>query len=261
MALPTIRIRQVGERDQKLARFLVGKSNMECLAVANSRAYIYPTTLALWVALSCMFVELMHWWPKPEYGMLGYLSPIPAFVSMSVPIMFLCDWFNRSVFEDRTNHILRRPDLVDIPKYYSRSPASGFWFLEYADNPIGLIAIDASLDSMSDKAVQPKQGYIQYEKGTSSTATIRHFFVEEQYRKASIQQDLVEHAVDHAFAADKAVQKIRVHDTPLKDYITKVLKELGFRLEEKTERVGILRWQDCIRSLDRAHRKPSSEKR
>lgn len=37
MALPTVRIRLVEERDQKLVRFLVGKSNMECLAVANSR--------------------------------------------------------------------------------------------------------------------------------------------------------------------------------------------------------------------------------
>lgn len=149
---------------------------------------------------------------------------------------------------------------MDIPKYYSRSPASGFWLLEYADKPIGLIAVDASLDSTSDKSVQPGQGNIQYTKGTSSTATIRHFFVEEPYREASIQEDLLEHAVLHAFDGNKTVEKIRVNDTPLKNYITKALNESGFRLEEKTERVGVLRWQNCIRSVDRARWKAANEK-
>ena len=34
----------------------------------------------------------MGWWPKPEMGFLGYLSPMPAFGSTAVPVMFLIDW-------------------------------------------------------------------------------------------------------------------------------------------------------------------------
>lgn len=119
--------------------------------------------------------------------------------------------------------------------------------------------MDASLDATSDKTVQAVKGEIQYKRGTSSVATIRHFFVEEQYREASIQQDLLEHAISHALQSDKSVQKIRVSDSPLLSYITKVLKEAGFAVEEKTGRIGILQWQQCTRSLDRGRWRKSSE--
>lgn len=35
----------------------------------------------------------MNWWPNPEQGILGYLSPIPAFACMALPIMFATDWY------------------------------------------------------------------------------------------------------------------------------------------------------------------------
>ena len=48
--------------------------------------------------------------------------------------------------------MLRRPDLADIGKYYSlRSPASGFFILEYGDKFVGFIAVDASIDSTSEE--------------------------------------------------------------------------------------------------------------
>lgn len=54
--------------------------------------YANPLVLALWVGLSCVFVQYMKWWPQPEQGVLGYLTPIPAFGTLSIVFMFAIDW-------------------------------------------------------------------------------------------------------------------------------------------------------------------------
>lgn len=40
-----------------------------------------------------MLIQFMHWWPKPEHGIWGFFSPVPAFGTTAVPIMFLIDWY------------------------------------------------------------------------------------------------------------------------------------------------------------------------
>ncbi|EED77984.1 predicted protein [Postia placenta Mad-698-R] len=258
MVEPVARIRLYQPEDKKLVQFIIGKDDMEALAVANKRAYFHPLTLAIWIGLSCIFAQVVGWLPKPEHGYLGYLSPLPAFASMAVPIMFLCDWLNRPTFEDRAQDDLRRPDLVDIPSYYSRSPSSGLWILELGDKFVGLIALDASSDSTSTETistsappVKTRDGKVKYTEGTSSTATIRHFYVEELYRPAGIQHDLLTHAVRMAFSRDPKVQTIRASDTPLKPYVSEALRQARFQLEAKTEKVGMLRWQNSTHILRR----------
>ncbi|KAI0932261.1 hypothetical protein AcV7_000586 [Taiwanofungus camphoratus] len=210
----------------------------------------------------------MGWWPKPEYGFMAYASPLPSFAAMAVPLMFLCDWLNRPAFEEHSQDILHRLDLVDISSYYSRSPSSGFWILEYGDKFIGLIALDASLDSLSNESVTSSVADSRRltkdrlsKKGTSSTATIRHFYVDEPYRAAGMQNDLLIHAVKHAFEADKTVQNIRAVATPLKAYISTLLRQRGFQLGELTVKVGILKWQNSIRVLSRKTWQSSSTER
>ncbi|KAI0669948.1 hypothetical protein C8Q78DRAFT_1154555 [Trametes maxima] len=267
MVEPTARIRSVQTADEKLVRFIVGKSEMEPIAVANRKMYANPLVLALWVGLSSVFVQYMNWWPKPEeHGFMGYLSPIPAFGSLSFVFMFGIDWLNRWGFEDRSAHVLRRPDLIDIPAYYSRSPSSGFWILEYGDRFVGMIALDASLDAEADAQVElgtikkDRTGQVKMSKGTAKIATIRHFYVDEPYRLVGMQDDLLEHALEHAFSADTKLEGVRAAESPLRRYIGDALRKHGFELEKKTERVGALRWQDSLRILNRSRWSRSSEK-
>jgi len=106
---PEALIRPYAARDLKLVKFMVGKANLQSLAVANNKstwsfvcqrpalkkmslAYIHPITLALWFALSSAFMQAMSWWPTGEHGLLGYLRPFPAFAAVAVPLMFFVDW-------------------------------------------------------------------------------------------------------------------------------------------------------------------------
>ncbi|KAM5535419.1 hypothetical protein V8D89_010941 [Ganoderma adspersum] len=257
MAEPAARIRPVAAPDQKFVKFLVGKACLEPITVANKNLYFHPLVLSAWVGLASVFAEYMNWWPKPEYGMYRYLSPIPAFGSLAIVFMFGIDWLNRWGFEDRSAHVLRRPDMVDIPTYYSRSPSSGFWVLQYGERFVGIIAVDASLDADSDDAVadksfkKDKSGKVALAKGTAKVATIRHFFVEEQYRPAGTEDDLLEFALRHAFTSDAKVEAVRAYASPLEAYAGKSLRKHGFALERKTERVGALRWQNSIQILTR----------
>ncbi|KAJ7706122.1 hypothetical protein B0H17DRAFT_1035808 [Mycena rosella] len=195
------------ERDDKVAHFMVAKASMESLAAANRRAYYHPIILSIWVGISCAFIEYMQWWPNPQLSPLTYLSPLPAFASVFVPIMFLIDWLNRPYFEKLTQDVLRAPDMRDIQEYYSRSPASGFWIIDYDNRFVGLIAIDASIEDTSSN---------NRKATTSETATIRHFYVQEPYPAAGIQDDLLSHAI------------IKAPDSPLVPYARKSLKEAGF---------------------------------
>ena len=240
--------------------------------------YTNPLVLATWVGLSCVFVEYMSWWPKPEHGVLGYFAPVPAFATLSIALMFAIDWcvsptlyslfepslgigppfrLNRWGFEDRTDLVLRRPDMPDIPAYYSRSPSSGFWVIEYSGRIIGLLGLDASLDADSDAVIaestikKDKNGKVALSKGTSTIATIRHFYVEEQYRPAGLADDLLDHALKHAFTSDAKLQAVRASESPLQKYITEALRKRGFRWEKKTERMGALQWQTSTSILEK----------
>ncbi|KAI0778135.1 hypothetical protein BD413DRAFT_507004 [Trametes elegans] len=258
MVEPVARIRPVGPADEKLVRFMVGKAEMEPIALANRRLYSNPLVLGLWVGLSGVFVQYMNWWPKPEHSILGYLAPVPAFGTLSIAFMFAIDWLNRWGFEDRTAHVLRRPDLVDPPAYYSRSPSSGFWILEYGEKFVGMIALDASRDAVADDEVTPGSlkrdgaGQVKMSKGTAKVATIRHFYVEEHYRRAGMQDDLLEHALRHAFTSDTKLEGVRAQDSSLRGYISAALRKHGFELERKAEAVGALRWGTSIRTLTRS---------
>ncbi|KAJ7361681.1 hypothetical protein DFH08DRAFT_844860 [Mycena albidolilacea] len=238
-------IRPIDDSDDKLVRFMVAKANMESLAAANRRALYSPLYIAVWLALSAAFIEFMDWYPKPHYGFLGYLQPLPGFATIFVPLMFAVDWINRPYFEDLTQAALRAPDMrASIKAHYSRSPASGFWIVEYGDKFVGLIAIDASTEDDSTKRPEAK-----------TTATIRHFYVQEPYPAAGIQDDLLSHAVNHCFNKSTTVQQIKAPDSPLVPYARKSLKEAGFILEKTTETVGLFRWKLGMRSLQREKRK------
>jgi len=189
---------------------MLAQAQMEYLAFANNRSYFHPVTLAVWIAVSAVFAQWMQWWPpKPEHGWLGYVGALPAFFTWAVPLMFLIDWRNRPSVEERTEKTLRRPDMVDIPTYYARSPASCFSILQWGTKLIGLVAVDASTNSTNDKSLSKDARFDAQQdkalitgKGTASVATIRHFFSEEGYRAAGIDRDLLQHAVTRAFRQD-----------------------------------------------------------
>lgn len=162
---------------------------------------------------------------------------------------------NRPYFEDVASDILRRPDVADIQEYYARSPSSGFFVLEYDNRVIGLIAVDASEDSQSNKN-SVKAGEIQEKnrvssKGTSSTAKICHIFVENPFRNADVQDDLVAFATNHTFTASSDVKEIKVTASSLLGYVQNSLRHCKFTTDEVVERVGIYRWKTQAMRLKR----------
>ncbi|THH16743.1 hypothetical protein EW146_g3947 [Bondarzewia mesenterica] len=255
METPRARIRPYQAEDEKQVRFMVGQAQMEPLAFANNRAYFHPVTLAIWIAVSSIFAQYMKWWPDPSQGFLGYLLVLPAFFAPAVPIMFFIDWRNRPDIEERAEKVLRRPDLYDISAYYSRSPASGFWILEYNGKLIGLIALDASLDASSDLVAQPVSEQqlkkLLHAKGTSPVATIRHFFVEEAYRPVAVEEDLLQYAVRVAFETGKTIREIRILGSPLRPTVEECLRSNGFTIGENVAKLGILGWGINWYKLDR----------
>ncbi|TFK41108.1 hypothetical protein BDQ12DRAFT_424841 [Crucibulum laeve] len=233
-------MRPITPEDDKLVKFVVGKATMESLATANNRVYMNPLAIGIWLALTGIFIEYMHWWPTKENGILGYLKPVPALAAMAVPLMFLADWINRPYFDRQVQEVLRYPDMHNPSGYYSRSPASGFWILEYGGRFVGLISLDASPE------VKPETS-----TDKSPSALIRHFYVDEPYRGSGIQDDLLAFAVKHAFDRDTSLEVIRAPDSPLKLYARKSLVAAGFVLEDFTETVGILGWKLGTRILKR----------
>ncbi|KIK82928.1 hypothetical protein PAXRUDRAFT_153398 [Paxillus rubicundulus Ve08.2h10] len=263
-------IRPYRSDDEKLVKFTVGKAVMEALAVANRRAAFHPLTLSVWVAASCIMIQSLGWWPEPEHGWLGWLSPLPAFGCLGFAILFALDWINRPYFEELTSDVLHRPDLADIHKYYARSPSSGIFILEYGSRFIGLIAIDASTDSRSNQSFVKKtedgkffadKSKDFYSKGTTSTATIRHFYVEEPFRKSEVQNDLLQFAARHAFTMAEDVQGLETLATPLLDYVYRSLGELGFTVEKHISKVGVYGWTLDLMSLEKVRWKEDEGKR
>ncbi len=74
---------------------------------------------------------------------------------------------------------------------------------------------------------------------------IRHFYVEEEYRKTKIQDDLLHHAVQNAFDKSPALDSIEgVDAVTLAPYIHDSYQQAGFRLSQDYKSVGILgRWR------------------
>ncbi|KZV71315.1 hypothetical protein PENSPDRAFT_606122 [Peniophora sp. CONT] len=243
-------IRPYERDDEKQVRFMVGQAQMEHLAFANNRATIHPVTLAVWIAASAAFAQLMGWWPHgAETVWIDYLRAVPAFFACAVPIMFGFDWLHRPSVESRAERTLRNVDMVDIPAYYDRSPASGFFILQYGEKIIGLVAVDASIDAITNKAIVKDSKFTADEskqllhgKGTSEVATIRHFFAEEAYHSTGIEGDLLRHAVGCAFK-EKAVQTVRISVSPFKRTLLQELIKLGFASGESDGKLGRFGWQ------------------
>ncbi|KAF9229336.1 hypothetical protein BS17DRAFT_792287 [Gyrodon lividus] len=270
MVEPKATIRLYRSDDEKLVKFTLGKAVMEGLAIANRRAAFHLLTLSIWVGLSCIMTQLLGWWPRPEHGWIGWLSPLPAFGCWGVPILFAIDWINRPYFEELTSDVLHRPDVADIQKYYTRSPSSGLFILEYGSKFIGLIAIDASTDSRSGQSFVKKnrdgkfladKSKDFYSKGTSSTATIRHFYVEEPFRKSEVQNDLLEFAARHVFTMAQDVKGLETSATSLLDYVYKSLSELGFTVQKHVGKIGVYGWRLDIMSLEKARWNKDESKR
>jgi len=260
--MATARIRAYSPRDEREVRFMIGQAHMEPLAYANNGTYFHPLTLAVWIGLSSMFAHYMDWWPNSSYGILSWLQVLPAFFASAVPVMFYIDWKNRPYVENSVENILRRLDLPDIKAYYARSPASGFWLLEYGDKIIGLIAVDASLDATNDATVTqeaPPRAALG-RRGTSPVATIRHFFAEEAYRRVKIEDDLLQFAVESTFTAEERVKSVRMLASPLRPAILDSLRRNKFSKGDQVETVGILGWDVCWYTLERSQWEAAKEK-
>lgn len=156
---------------------------------------------------------------------------------------------------------MRRPDFADLQKYYARSPSSGLFILEYGSKFIGLIAVDASKDSQSEQLFVKKNEQGRdvladktrnfYSNGTSSVATIRHFYVEEPFRKTDVQDDILAFATRHVFTASRDVQVLETSATPLLDYKYTVLRRSGFSVEKEVGKLGLFKWKMEAVSLSR----------
>ena len=138
--------------------------------------------------------------------------------------------------------MLRHGDLSNVQQYYSRRSALGFWLLEYGDTFVGLIAVDATQASEKEKKTA---------QGETRTALIRHFYVEEPFRGSNIQDDLLKHAVRHAFEKDAKLERIEAPDSPLVPYLRPCLRSAGFELDHHTKKVGFLKWNLGTRYLER----------
>ncbi|KAI0704844.1 hypothetical protein BC835DRAFT_1261925 [Cytidiella melzeri] len=260
-------IRPYSREDDKLVRFTVGRECVDGLATANNRLYFHPITLSAWFALSCMLISYVDYWPHAGWPLYTWLMPLPIFAAWAVPIMFAIDWFNRPSFEQLAENVLRRADMYQIEPYYTRSPASGVWILEYGEKFVALIAIDASVDSLSEETLndanKDDKKYLQnkWRKGTSSTASIRHFYAMEEYRGTDIQEDLLEYAVKHVFEAEKTVKSIRATENELDSWATRAFQRQGFVIDKTVGKLGISGWKLRSRVLTRKRWEENEKKK
>ncbi|KAI0094651.1 hypothetical protein BDY19DRAFT_913875 [Irpex rosettiformis] len=261
MALPPTKPLQIRPyvrgQDDKLVRFTIGRACVDSLATANNKLYLHPLTLSAWFGFSCLLITYMQWWPAADWPLWTWLKPVPLFAAWAVPIMFAIDWYNRPYFEARAEDVLRRPDMYQVEPYYARSPASGVWILEYGEKFVGLICVDASMDSLSEETLndanKDDRKYLQnkWEKGTSHTANIRHFYAMTEYRKTGVQEDLLEYAIKHVFETDKTVKTIVATENTLDDWTTRAYRKEGFGVDRVVGKMGILGWELRRRVLTR----------
>lgn len=185
--------------------------------------------------------------------------------------VFLIVFFRRQrpEFEEHSIETLKRPDITNVREYYTRSPGSGLWIYDFGSQFVGLIAVDASVDALSDKTASSSspapQGEVRdtarsltrggkdksHIPSTSSIAVIRHFYVAEIYRTAVAQNDLITFAVRRVFESSSVVERIRMTPSPLMDYIGSSLKDAGFEVVERGPKVGLLGWATLTYELTR----------
>jgi GNAT superfamily N-acetyltransferase len=234
----------------------------------------------LWFGLSAILIHYRNWWPKPGDSFWAYLYILLALMPFGAAIIAFIDWYafiptknfdlrallyrkNRFDFEEAVVAVLKSVDFPKPVEYYSRSPASGVWILEYDDKFVGLLALDASLDSeviRREESVQLVKN--KNKKSTSETATIRHFYIEEQYRSTKIQDDLLAHALNHAFSEPK-VQHVKATEPTLLSYIGACLQRAGFTRDEGVKATfGFMGWEVYSQTLERERwvRKQAPEK-
>lgn len=164
----------------------------------------------------------------------------------------LCLRYNRFDFVRIAEDMLRRHDMLFISDFYARTPSSGFFFYTYNSKFVGLIAIDASVPGAD---WQPGQVHTrsqrQRAKDISTAASLRHFYVVEKYRKALVQDDLLQHAIRTAFEGSWTVERIGAMPPVLSPYIDEALKKHGFVVKGQGEKLGILGWRQSIYELTR----------
>jgi len=172
----------------------------------------------------------MDWWPESQSygGVLAFLTPLPAFAAVAVPILFFYDWLNRPYFERTAQKALRNRDLLNIERTYTISPASGFHILEYEGRNIGILGLDASPAA----AQETQQG----------RARIRHFYVSEHYRPTGIQNDLLVHAINQAFSSPE-VSSIEADYSMLTPYVKKSLLDHGFKISTSHRNGLMISWE------------------
>lgn len=184
--------------------------------------------------------------------------------------------YQREEFEIDTRRALEGPDITKLDAYFGRSPASGFWLLDFNKKFVGLIAVDASINSLVEyelpskkkekesSTAQDSPGSNKKDKkekdnkttsgtsaGTSTVAQIRHFYVEDAYRRTNVQFDLLLFATRHAFTTAKSLERIRCKASPLNSYVVEALKELGFEAVENGKKIGIFGWQEKVYEVRR----------
>ena len=120
-----------------------------------------------------------------------------------------------------------------------------------------MIAIDASMDATNDEPITQETPGEQVtkaleRKGTSRIATIRHFFAEEAYRNAKIEDDLLNFAVGETFRANESVSTIRISASPLRPAILESLRRNGFAKGDRVDSIGMLGWEVCWYNLERS---------
>lgn len=122
------------------------------------------------------------------------------------------------------------------------------------------------MDSLSEETLndadKDDKKYLQnkWRKGTSATASIRHFYAMEEYRGTDVQDDLLEYAVRHAFEADKTVKTIRATENTLDSWATRAYQRQGFLIDKTVGKLGLLGWAIRSRVLTRKQWEGSQKK-
>ena len=88
-------------------------------------------------------------------------------------------------------------------------------------------------------------------KGTAKVATIRHFFIEEAYRPAKPEDDLLQFTVRKAFEGDKTVESVRALSGRLSPTVEESLRRNGFFPGEKEGTLGWFKWEKRWYTLTR----------
>jgi GNAT superfamily N-acetyltransferase len=116
------------------------------------------------------------------------------------------------------------------------------WILEYDGLFVGLIGLDAAPPSNASTKTPNTRNRSRIASVTAERAEIRHFYVEEPYRKTNVQDDLLQHALTQAFENGN-VKTVGAVASGLQSYISKSLVRAGFKYEDVVKKVGTLGWK------------------